>query len=89
MIQEKNNLIHTPMNFTQNKIQLAQRILSTEDKNVVKAINLIFTQEDDHYEITDDQKPELDRRLKDIESGNAKFYTWEQAKKIIRKKAKK
>ncbi len=89
MLKQQRIITHTHMNIAQHKIQLAQRILSTEDKQIIKAIELIFTQEDDHCEITDDQKPELDKRLKDIESGKAKFYTWDQAKKIIRKKSKK
>ena len=77
------------MSVAQDKIQLAQRLLQTEDKNILKAIELIFTQEDEHFELSASQKRELDRRLSDIESGNAKFYTMAEVKKMVRKKIKK
>ncbi|MDP2386331.1 MAG: addiction module protein [Bacteroidota bacterium] len=77
------------MSVAQDKIQLAQRLLQTEDKNILKAIELIFTQEDEHFELSASEKRELDRRLADVESGNAKFYTMAEVKKMVRKKSKK
>ena len=76
------------MTVAQHKIQLAQRLLQTEDKEILKTIELIFSQEDEHFELSESQKRELDSRLENIESGKAKFYTLDEAKKIVRKNIK-
>jgi putative addiction module component (TIGR02574 family) len=73
----------------QNKINLAQRVLQTEDRNILKAIELIFTQENEHFELTDEQKRELDKTLDEVESGKAKFYTMAEVRKRIQKSKKK
>ena len=48
---------------------------------------------DDDYLAEDDLTPaqwkELDRRLKDIESGNARLIPWSKAKKMLDEKIKK
>jgi putative addiction module component (TIGR02574 family) len=76
------------MTIAQNKIKLAQKVLQTEDKHILKAIELIFSQEDEHFELTEDEKKEIDRRLADVESGNAKFYTIDEVRKKLRKNLK-
>ncbi len=77
------------MTVAQHKIQLAQKVLQTEDKNILNTIELIFNQEDEHYDLTKEQKNEIDRRMADYESGNAKTYSFDQVKKIVRKGFKK
>ena len=77
------------MSVAQDKIQLAQRLLQTEDKNILKAIELIFTQEDEQFELSVSEKKELDRRLANIESGNGKFHTFAEVKKLARRRIKK
>ncbi len=76
------------MTVAQKKNQLAQKVLQTEDKHILKAIELLFNQEDESFELTDAQKLELDKRLEEVESGKAKFYTLSESKKMIRNKYK-
>ena len=40
------------MTIAQHKIQLAQKVLQTDDKHILKTIELIFNQEDELFEIT-------------------------------------
>jgi hypothetical protein len=77
------------MTVAQKKNQLAQKVLQTEDKHILKAIELLFNQEEESFELTDAQKRELDEQLDEIESGKAKFYSLNEAKRMIRKKQKK
>ncbi len=77
------------MTTAQNKIELAQKILQTQDKQILKAIGLIFSQEDEDFELTNEQKPDIDLELKEIESSKAKFYKMAEVKKIVRKNHKK
>ena len=76
------------MTIAQHKIQLAQKVLQTDDKHILKTIELIFDQEDELFEITKEQKSELNLRIADIESGKAKFYTMDEVKKKVRKNFK-
>ncbi|MCC6369959.1 MAG: addiction module protein [Bacteroidia bacterium] len=78
------------MTVAQRKINLAQKVLQTKDLEVLKTIDLIFSQEEsEKTTLTKAQKAELDKRLTDIENGTARFYSWSEAKKIIRHKTKK
>lgn len=77
------------MTVAQNKIRLAQKVLQTENKDILKAIELIFTQEDEHFELTEEQKQELDKTLEEVESGKAKFYSMAEVRKRISKNHKK
>lgn len=77
------------MTVAQHKIQLAQKVLQTEDKNILNTIELIFNQEDEYCDLTKEQKNEIDKRMADYESGNAKTYSFDQVKKIVRKGFKK
>lgn len=74
------------MTIAQKKIFLAQRLLQTENKEILKAVDLIFSQEDEKYTISASQQKELDKRLKSIEDGKAIFFTWEETQKNILKK---
>ncbi len=76
------------MRTAEHKIQLAQKVLQTDDKNILKTIELLFDQSGEHFDLTNAQKTELDNRLLDIENGTAKFYTMAEAKKIIRRNFK-
>ncbi len=76
------------MTTAQSKINLAQKVLQTQDKHILKAIELLFNQEKDIFELNEIEKRELDIQLNEIESGKAKFYTMNEVKKIIRKNHK-
>ena len=42
--------------------------------------------DEEKIKITPQQKKELDKRLKRIEKGQTKFYSWAEVKKALRKK---
>ena len=77
------------MTLAQSKINLAQKLLQTEDKHILKTIELLFSQEEENFELNDAEKREIDVQLAEIESGKAKFYTMSEVKKIVRKTHKK
>jgi putative addiction module component (TIGR02574 family) len=63
-----------------SRLGVAQRILLAE-----KIWESIPDHSDD-LELTASQKRELDRRLDSLESGKAKFITWEQIKTDLHKR---
>lgn len=77
------------MTLAQHKVQLAQKVLQTEDKNILKTIEIIFNQQNEDFELSDADKKELNRRLIAVESGKSKLHSFDEAKKIIRKNFKK
>lgn len=74
------------MKVAQKKNELAQKLVQTEDKHILKAIELLFNQEEEGFELTMAQKNELDKRMAEVESGKAKFYTMSEVKKTVLKK---
>lgn len=76
------------MTVAQKKNQLAQKLLQTEDKHILNAIELLFAQEEESFDLTTAQKRELDKRLAEVESDKAKFYSLSEVKKMVRKNLK-
>jgi putative addiction module component (TIGR02574 family) len=76
------------MTVAQKKNLLAQKLLQTENKHILKAIELLFSQEEESFELSPSQKKEIDKRLAEVESGKAKFYSLSEVKKIVRKNLK-
>jgi hypothetical protein len=77
------------MTIAQSKIELAQKVLQTQDKQILKAVELLFSQQDEDFELSGDDKRAIDVQLKEIESGKAKFYSMAEVKKMVRKHHKK
>lgn len=77
------------MTVAQRKNELAQKVLQTDDKHILKAIELLFNQEEEPFELSQTQKRELDKILSEVDSGKAKFYALADVKKMVRKKHKK
>jgi putative addiction module component (TIGR02574 family) len=76
------------MNFASEKIELAQRLLATEDKKIVVAIKKLFNNEENDFHLSSTEKREIDRRLEKIEKGKTNFYSWEEVKNSLGKKWK-
>ena len=72
------------MNLAAEKLHLAQRLLATENEEIVKAIKSLFKEED--FDFNELEKAEIDKRLDKFESGKSKLHTWAQVKKSISKK---
>jgi putative addiction module component (TIGR02574 family) len=76
------------MTIAQSKIQLAQKVLQTDDRHILKAIEALFNQEED-TNLSSAQKKELDKRLADHKAGKLKYYTMGEVKKAVHKAIKK
>jgi putative addiction module component (TIGR02574 family) len=59
-----------------NKLTVPQKLALMEE--IWTSIN------DEKIKITSEQKKELDRRLKKLESGQSKLYTWHEIKSSLR-----
>jgi putative addiction module component (TIGR02574 family) len=73
----------------QNKIQLAKKLLETEDKQILKAVNSILNPEEETIDLTPAQKKDLDKRLADHKAGKLKYYTISDVKKAVLQAIKK
>ena len=71
------------------KIELAQKLLQTENKHILKTIDLLLNQEDEIVELTAAQKKDLDKRLADHKAGKLKYYTLDEVRKSVFKAIKK
>ncbi len=59
--------------------QIRQRlheIIDTAGDNKLKAIYTLLADESDLYQLTSEQKKELDRRFEDHKNGIGRTYTW-------------
>jgi putative addiction module component (TIGR02574 family) len=77
------------MTVAQKKNQLAQKLLQTEDKHILKAIESILDPKEDYIELSPAQKKDLDKRLADHKAGKLKNYTIEEVRKEVLKALKK
>ena len=72
------------MTVAQNKIKLAQKLFLTEDKRILKAIESILDPaEEEYFNLTPEQKKELDRRLSDHKAGKLKYFTMDDVRKAV------
>lgn len=73
------------MDLQAEKIELVKLLLETKKESLIKKIKMIFKEEQDlSYELPESHKEELDRRLKRLEKGETKFYTWEQVEQRLK-----
>ena len=73
------------MDLQAEKIELVKLLLETKKESLIKKIKMIFKEEQDlSYELPESHKEELDRRLKRLEKGETKFYTWEQVEQKLK-----
>jgi putative addiction module component (TIGR02574 family) len=70
------------------KADLHRLIDEIEDKALLEAVYTILEKNISDQELSTEQTKELDKRIKAYEQGETQFYTWEEAKERIRKRAK-
>lgn len=61
------------------RLELIQKIAIIEDMQLLEQIAELL-QEPQEYELTDEQKKELEKRLENHAQGRSKSYTWEEVK---------
>jgi putative addiction module component (TIGR02574 family) len=77
------------MTVAQTKIQLAQKLLQTEDKHILKAVESILNPVEEHIELSSEQKKDLDKRLADHKAGKLKYFTIDEVRSAVNKAIKK
>jgi putative addiction module component (TIGR02574 family) len=76
------------MKTTALKKEMHLAIDRIEDSTFLKAIYTILNDKSKEYQLTEEDKEEIDRRLDSYEKGKSKLYTWEEVKRAIRKTKK-
>jgi len=72
------------MRTTQIKQQLHDYIDSAENKKLKAIYTLLEDDISEGYQLTEDQKQELDRRYDDYMNGIGKTYTWDETVAMAR-----
>jgi putative addiction module component (TIGR02574 family) len=70
------------------KADLHRLIDEIEDKALLEAVYTILEKNVSEQELSTEQTKELDKRIKAYEQEETQFYTWEEAKERIKKRAK-
>ena len=76
------------MDVQSAKIDLIHWLTELQDKSVIKKLQGLKEQQEKAFELSAEQKEELDRRLKDYEEGKMKFSSWDSVKERIRSRSK-
>lgn len=76
------------MDIQSAKIELIHWLTELQDKTILKKLQGIKDQEESTFELSPDQKKELDDRLEKYENGEVEFSTWETVKDRIRNRTK-
>lgn len=76
------------MDIQSAKIELIHWLTELQDKTILKKLQGIKDQEESTFELSPDQKKELDDRLEKYENGEMEFSTWETVKDRIRSRSK-
>ena len=75
------------MDMQSIKIDLIQWLTELQDKDVLQKLQSFKKEQEEIDLLSDDQKTELERRLKAYEKGEMTFSSWEEAKARIRSEA--
>jgi hypothetical protein len=74
------------MTIAQSKVELAQKVLQTQDKQILKAVELIFSQAEEEFELSVNDLKIIAARKKAIMNGTEKTYTIAEVRKKLLKK---
>lgn len=75
------------MDIQSIKIDLIQWLAELQDKDVLEKLQSLKKEQEEIDLLSDEQKVELERRLKAYEKGEINFSSWEEAKGRIRNEA--
>lgn len=70
------------------KIDLIHWLTELQDKTVLKKIQGLKEQQESTFELSAEQKNDLDGRLEKYENGEMEFSSWETVKNRVRNRAK-
>jgi len=75
------------MNIQSTKTELIQWLEELQDKEILKKLKSFKEDQEDINLLSDEQKVELDKRLRLYKTGKMSFSLWEEAKARIRNEA--
>ncbi|GAA5031354.1 hypothetical protein GCM10011506_20970 [Marivirga lumbricoides] len=81
-------ILSTRMDIQSVKIDLIHWLTELQDKSTLKKLQGLKEQQEITFELSAEQKKELDSRLEKYENGEMKFSSWETVKDRIRNRAK-
>lgn len=70
------------------KIDLIHWLTELQDKSILEKLQGLKEQQENTYELSAEQKKELDSRLEKYENGEMKFSSWDAVKDRIRNRSK-
>lgn len=70
------------------KIDLIHWLTELQDKSVLKKLQGLKEQQESSFELSAEQKKELDGRLEKYENGEMEFSPWDTVKNRVRNRAK-
>lgn len=70
------------------KIDLIHWLTELQDKTVLKKLQGLKEQQETSFELSEEQKKELDGRLEKYENGEMDFSPWDTVKNRVRNRAK-
>jgi putative addiction module component (TIGR02574 family) len=76
------------MDIQSVKIDLIRWLTELQDQSILKELQKLKEQQESAYELSAEQKKELDSRLEKYENGEMKFSSWDTVKDRIRNQAK-
>lgn len=81
-------ILSTRMDIQSVKIDLIHWLTELQDKSTLKKLQGFKEQQEINFELSVEQKKELDSRLEKYENGEMKFSSWETVKDRVRNRAK-
>ncbi len=76
------------MDIKSVKIDLIHWLTELQDKAVIKKLQGLKEQQESAFELSSEQKKELEGRLEKYENGEMEFSSWDMVKDRVRKHAK-
>lgn len=73
-------------NLQQQKLELIEKIIQTDDQNTLDFLKSILNDETSEYELSEEQKLILEEATAKYYSGEEPSFTWEEVKNNARKK---
>ncbi len=76
------------MDIQSIKIDLIHWLTELQDQSVLKKLQVLKEQQESSFELSAEQKKELDSRLEKYENGEMKFSSWDTVKNRVRNRTK-
>ncbi len=74
-----------PSQLQKDKLNLIEKIIQTNDQEVIDYISSVFTDKINEYELTEEQKIILEEATEKYYSGEEPSFSWEEIKANARK----